>query len=180
MTTPTSIPAPLSGRTSQHRYTLLCVCLGNICRSPLARVVLQTGVELRGWGSLVHVDSCGTGAWHVGRPADPRTVQIASRYSLDMTHTARQVDAACDFAAFDLLLAMDRDNRDNLLSLGAPEERVRLMRSFDPALAGEREHKLDVPDPYYGSDDGFEQMYQMLTAAAVGLLDRLGPVLRAE
>jgi protein-tyrosine phosphatase len=86
-----------------------------------------------------------------------------------MVHTARQLSCAADFSRFSLLVAMDRANRDTLLDAGAAASQVRLMRSFDPAMQGAPEDRMDVPDPYYGAGDGFETVYQMLVAASEGL-----------
>lgn len=152
---------------------VLFVCLGNICRSPLAKWLFTHHALRRGVLDQFLIDSCGTGPWHAGRGADARSVRTAQRYGLATPHTARQLDAAGDFDRFHLLLAMDRSNRANLLAAGADPSRVRLMRSFDPLLTSEPEHTLDVPDPYEGGEEGFENVYQMLDRACVGLLDHL-------
>jgi protein-tyrosine phosphatase len=154
---------------------VLFVCLGNICRSPLARFIFDDLAASRGVAHRFDVDSCGTGAWHAGEGADPRTIAVARLHGLSPTHTARQLDPAIDFRRFHLLLAMDLSNRANLLAAGAPPASVRLLRSFDPALATAPESHLSVPDPYYGGPDGFEHMYRMIHAACVGLLDHLAP-----
>jgi protein-tyrosine phosphatase len=159
--------------TSVQRPGVLFVCLGNICRSPLARVVFADLLIRRGLAERFDIDSCGMGGWHVGGPADPRAVAVAARHGLLLTHTARQIDPRTDFDRFGLLLAMDRSNRDALVRAGAAPSQVRLMRSFDPGMAGLPEAKLDVPDPYYGAGDGFETVYQMLSAASEGLLAHL-------
>jgi protein-tyrosine phosphatase len=145
------------------------VCLGNICRSPLARWVVRDLAARRGMTARVSVDSCGTGAWHVGGPADPRSVQIALRYGHDTAHVARQFDCADDADRFHLLLAMDSSNARTMIERGAPREKVRLFRSFD-ATAVEADD-LEVPDPYYGGDEGFQRVYDMITRAGEGLLD---------
>jgi protein-tyrosine phosphatase len=151
---------------------ILFVCLGNICRSPLALAIFRDLAQKRGVGARFISDSCGTGHWHVGKGADPRSVLVAARYGIELIHTARRVDPARDFAEFDLLLGMDRANRETLLELGAPKGKVRLVREFDPALAAIKTHELDVPDPYYGGDDGFDHVYRMLTSACGGLLEQ--------
>jgi protein-tyrosine phosphatase len=155
------------------RRGVLFVCLGNICRSPLAKVVFSDLVRRRGTEGLFDIDSCGTGGWHVGGGADPRTIAVARRHGLEVKHTARQISTPADFMRFKLLVAMDRENRDSLLGLGADESRIGLMRSFDPEMLGEPESDLDVPDPYYGAGDGFETVYQMLAAACEGLYAHL-------
>jgi len=152
---------------------VLFVCLGNICRSPLAEGLFLHEAGRRGERERFLVDSAGTGHWHVGKPADPRSLAVARKYGIDLPSIARQVDPGTDFDRFEWIVAMDRDNRMDLLDLGAPERRVHLLRSFDPALSSARERDLDVPDPYFGGDDGFDRVYEMVRSAAGGLLDRL-------
>ena len=132
---------------SEQRIGVLFVCLGNICRSPLAKWIFTDLTLRRGVRDRFEIDSCGTGHWHVGKGADPRSVATALRRGIDATHTARRLQPESDFTRFDYLLAMDTDNRENLLHAGAPADRVFLMRSFDPALQEEPEHRLVVPDP---------------------------------
>ncbi len=152
------------------------VCLGNICRSPLARMVLLDRAARRGLSERIRVDSCGTGHWHVGGPADARTVRCAQRHGVLAPHTARQFSAGSDTQAHDYILAMDRHNERDLRLLGVPPERVRLMRSFDPALAGAQAGSLDVPDPYEDDDQAFDRVYAMLVPACEGFLDHVfGP-----
>lgn len=150
-------------------HSLLFVCLGNICRSPLARAHFQHLVTQRGLAKQFTIDSCGTGHWHAGKGADPRTLLVAAQHGLTFDHTARQVDADADVHQFDVFIAMDNRNKSDLIDLGVPRQRVRLLRSFDPALAHAPEHTLDVPDPYYGGQDGFEAMYEMIVASCEGL-----------
>lgn len=154
-----------------HRK-LLFVCLGNICRSPLAEAIFIHKARARGVLDGLEIDSAGTGHWHVGCRADPRSLEIAERYGIEVPSIARQIERG-DFDRFDLLLAMDRENRRNLVALGAREERVRLMRSFDAALRDAGEDELDVPDPYLGGPEGFEAVYRMLDSACEGLLGYL-------
>lgn len=120
-------------------------------------------------GHGIDVDSAGTGDWHVGEPPDPRAAAAARSRGIELTGLARQVGAA-DFADFDLLLAMDRDNARELL-LRAPDERaaarVRLLREYDPRAGGD----LDVPDPYMGGEQGFEHVLDQVCAACQGLLE---------
>ncbi len=155
------------------RTAVLFVCLGNICRSPLAEGLFVHLAARLGVSDRFEADSAGTGAWHVGRPADPRTIAVGLAHGVPVPSIARQVDPRTDFERFDLIVAMDRSNRTDLLDLGAPRERVRLMRSYDPSLAGASESGLDVPDPYLGRGDGFELVYAMLLRSTEGLLDEL-------
>jgi protein-tyrosine phosphatase len=148
---------------------VLFVCLGNICRSPLAKAVFTDAARRRSVDHLFDIDSCGTGHWHAGEGADRRAIHAAANHGLTLIHTARQLEPTSDFVRFQLVVAMDRENRKSLLARGAAPERVRLMRSFDGRLTGDH----DVPDPYYGTGDGFETVFQMLTTACEGLLDQL-------
>lgn len=155
--------------------TRLCfVCLGNICRSPLAEGIFIHLAEQRGVGDRFTVDSSGTGGWHVGNPPDPRSVAVAQEHGVHLPSRARK-HAADDAKRFDLFLAMDHSNAETLVERGVPEPKVRLMRSFDPAHAGTPDTAPDVPDPYYGGDEGFDRVYEMLDAACGGLLDYLLP-----
>jgi protein-tyrosine phosphatase len=150
------------------RTRILFVCLGNICRSPLAKWIVQDLVSKRGLSDAVEIDSCGTGSWHIGEPADPRATMTGRAKGLDTKHRARQL-CRDDFERFDVIVVMDRSNQRNVLAAGAPAEKVRLMRSFDPTSGDD----LDVPDPYYGGDEGFENVYRMLVRAAEGLLEEI-------
>lgn len=147
---------------------LLFVCLGNICRSPAAEGVMRARAEAA--GLPVTLDSAGTGDWHAGDPPDRRMTAAARKRGIDLTGLrARQVRPR-DFEAFDLVLAMDRANLDTLSRLrpaGAPAG-LELMRDQAPGPRGR-----EVPDPYYGGDDGFERVLDMLEAAADGLVARL-------
>jgi protein-tyrosine phosphatase len=159
--------------TSGGRTGVLFVCLGNICRSPLAKGIFTHLVRQNNSEHLFEIDSCGTGGWHAGGPADSRTIQVARNHGVEFPHVARKLDPDEDFSRFHYLLAMDLDNKAGLLHAGAPPAKVFLLRSFDPALAGEPEQRLEVPDPYYGGPEGFENMFVMLHAACEGLLRRL-------
>jgi protein-tyrosine phosphatase len=152
---------------------LLFVCLGNICRSPMALAICREQARSRGVLDRLTLDSCGTGGWHEGQNADPRTIAALASRSIVFEHAARKVRPDRDFAEFDLLLAMDRRNEKDLIALGAPAFKVRLMRSFDPRLVGAAPHELDVPDPYYGNEEGFQRVYDMLWGAGEGLLEAM-------
>jgi protein-tyrosine phosphatase len=153
---------------------VLMVCLGNICRSPLARLLFQHALTERGVQSRISVDSCGTGPWHIGKPADPRSVAAAARQGLSLEHRARQLAPADDLVRFDLLIAMDADNARTLLARGADPARIRLLRAFDPAIANVHDHDaLAVPDPYYDGDEAFDEVFRMIRTACDGLVDAI-------
>jgi protein-tyrosine phosphatase len=150
---------------------ILFVCMGNICRSPTAEGVMRRLLEDAGLADRVEVESAGTGGWHVGEPPDERATLAARRRGVTLEGAAQQVRPA-DFRRFDLLIALDRANLRELLAIAPDEdaaEKVRLLREFDPGAGGD----LDVPDPYYGGDRGFETVLDMVEAACRGLIDEL-------
>lgn len=142
------------------------VCLGNICRSPTAEGVMRAVIEKAGLADRVVLDSAGTGAYHVGELPDPRTRAAAKRRGYTLDHHAWQFTAN-DFARFDLVLAMDTQNLRHLrhLAQGRTHD-IRLFRSFDPS-AGEG---AEVPDPWYGGDEGFHDVLDQCERACDGLL----------
>ena len=135
--------------------SVLFVCLGNICRSPTADVVFRQYVREAGLEEKIRIDSAGTGDWHIGRAPDPRTQEAAARRGYDMSSLrARQVTPA-DFYAFDVVLAMDNANLADLEAMRPSDANGTLARFLDYATdSAERE----VPDPYYGGNDGFDQV----------------------
>lgn len=151
------------------RTRLAVVCLGNICRSPMAEVVLAERVREAGLDDRIEVVSAGTGGWHVGDRMDRRAAATLREAGYDPdSHRAKQWPVG-DPAAYDLVLAMDHDN---LEALGGPSARVRLFRDFDPVGTG------DVPDPYYGGDDGFTEVLEMVERTSDAIVQQLSA--RAE
>jgi protein-tyrosine phosphatase len=151
------------------RYSIALVCLGNICRSPTAHVVLEERLAAAGLDDRVSVRSSGTGDWHVGRPMDTRAAATLERAGYDPSrHRAQQYDDAWA-AEVDLVLAMDHDN---LADLGGRTDRVAMFRDFDPLGVGE-----DVPDPYYGGADGFREVLAMVERTSDALVSLLASTL---
>lgn len=150
---------------------ILFVCLGNICRSPAAEAAFAHAVAKAGLANHFVIDSAGTGRWHVGEPADERMRQAATARGLEVTSIAREVRAE-DFERFDHILAMDRDNLRTLTARAPASHRakVRLFRDFDPVAPG-----LDVPDPYYGGPEGFEDVLDIVTRTSLSLLETVKP-----
>ncbi|WP_330282856.1 low molecular weight protein-tyrosine-phosphatase [Streptomyces sp. NBC_00588] len=149
-------------------YRVCFVCTGNICRSPMAESVFRARVAEAGLDGLVEVDSAGTDGWHEGDGADPRTVSILRESGYGTEHRARRFEASW-FSRLDLVIALDSGHLRALRRLApTPEDadKVRLLRSYDPAAGDD----LDVPDPYYGGMDGFEECLEMVEAASEGLL----------
>jgi protein-tyrosine phosphatase len=171
-------------------YRVSLVCLGNICRSPTAEVVLREELARAGLSGRVEVDSSGTGDWHLGGPMDPRArAELAARGYDGSGHRARQFDRA-SFRRYDLVVAMDRQNLADLRRMAPDREtardRIRLLRSFDPATAaaaagaaggageaGGDPYDGDVPDPYHGGAEEYALAFDLVQAAASALAAQL-------
>ncbi len=152
---------------------ILFVCLGNICRSPTAEGVMRHVVERECLGDQFELDSAGTGGWHVGDPPDERATATAKKRGITLSGSARRFTAE-DFSDYDLILAMDSQNKRDMLSIASDEEdrdKVRLFREFDDTAVESGD--LDVPDPYYGGPDGFEHVIDMAERATIGLIEDL-------
>lgn len=141
------------------------VCTGNICRSPVAEKVVAARLREAGLADTVEITSSGVGPWHVGEPMDRRSAASLRERGYDHTHTARQVDR--DTLGADLLIVATEDHAADLRAAGADPQRVRLLRSFDPAAGSGAE----LPDPYYGGPRGFDDVLDMVEAAAPGVVD---------
>ena len=164
-------------RPPPERIRVLFVCLGNICRSPLAEGVFLHLAEKAGVADRFEVDSAGTGDWHVGERPDPRARAVARQHGVKLPSLARQVEPA-DFDRFDHIVAMDRENLWALermareRSSGGSRAEIHLLRVDDPDRE-EGDDRHDVPDPYYGGPGGFEEVYRMVHRSAEALLARL-------
>lgn len=153
--------------TGKKDVSVLFVCLGNICRSPTAQGIFQHLVEREGCADAIHIDSAGTGDWHIGKPPDPRTLAVAETRGFDFSHLrARQVTAD-DFSRYDYILAMDAENLANLEAM-KPEWYEGYLGLFLD-FGGHPEYR-QVPDPYFGGDEGFELVLDLIQSAAEGLL----------
>lgn len=151
-------------------YNLLFVCLGNICRSPSAENIMKYLVDQAQLSDRIYCDSAGTSNYHIGSPPDSRMAAAAKRRGIELQGKARQFEAT-DFEVFDLILAMDRDNYQDILFLdpqGKYRHKVKLMCDY----ATQHQTK-DVPDPYYGGRDGFDRVIDLLLDSCQGLLDTL-------
>lgn len=157
--------------TKDNHYKICFVCLGNICRSPTAEGVFQHLVDERRLSAFFEIDSAGTSAYHVGESANSHSQRTANKHGITLHSKARQFTAS-DLDYFDLILAMDNKNMANVqrMANGKHQDKIGRMRDFDPD-PGDGE----VPDPYYGGVDGFENVFQIVKRSCERLLDELEP-----
>jgi len=143
------------------------VCLGNICRSPLAEGILKSKID----SSKVIVDSAGTGHWHIGDEPDKRSIAVGKKYNIDITNQRGRQFSIDDFENFDMIYVMDNSNKEDVLALAQSDshkEKVKLI--LDEIFPGEN---VDVPDPYFGGNAGFDKVYEMLDKACDEIAKRL-------
>ena len=151
--------------------SVLMVCLGNICRSPMAEGVFDHLLHQEGLDEHIRVDSAGTGSWHVGESPDIRSIRTAAGHGVTLTGSAQQLQSE-DFRSFDYIVAMDQSNLENLEGFRdgvGGDAALYLLREFDQ----EGGPGAEVPDPYYGGAGGFEEVYGMVERACRGLLDHI-------
>lgn len=145
---------------------ILMVCLGNICRSPLAEGIMRSKIELEGLDWIV--DSAGTGAYHTGNRPDIRSIETANAHKIDISsQKARQV-RSIDFDEFELIFAMDTSNYQDLRRISREEDHSKIKLILNESNSGKN---MSVPDPYYGGQDGFEEVYQMLDIACHHIIE---------
>ena len=156
--------------TKNNPFKISFVCLGNICRSPTAEGIFQHLVNQKGLQSYFYIDSAGTSAYHIGEPANSKSQWTANQHGIKLHSRARRFEAG-DLEDFDLILAMDHENLRNLKRLdrnGEHLEKIKLMRDFDP-----QPEDGEVPDPYYGGMDGFQNVFDVLKRSSEALLKEL-------
>lgn len=162
-----TVDSPITKNTP---FKICFVCLGNICRSPTAEGIFRHLVNERGLQSYFFIDSAGTSAYHIGEKANSKSRQVAEQYGVELLSRARRLEPG-DLDEFDLILAMDPENYNDILRL-APgsgySHKVKLIREFDPQPGNK-----SVPDPYYGGMDGFQNVFEVLRRSCEPLLDEL-------
>ncbi|MDA3921505.1 MAG: low molecular weight phosphotyrosine protein phosphatase [Salinisphaera sp.] len=161
----------------QPRIRVLFVCLGNICRSPTAHGILRARLVGHALADRIEVASAGTGTWHIGSPPDERAMAAAAARNIDISDLRARKVASADFADFDYVIAMDHENLADLQALADAQAdaraRLALLGDFSP-----RFHGQPVGDPYYGGDDGFEQVIDMIESCVDGLIEELADTVR--
>lgn len=153
-----------------EKIKVLFICMGNICRSPTAHGVFRALVQQRNLHGSIEIDSAGTHAYHVGEPPDRRAQSTATQRGIDLSDLRARPVSSKDFETYDYILAMDEDNYATLMTQ-CPEDakqKVHLFLSYAPHL-----NRREVPDPYYGGQKGFENVFDMIDHAAKGLLDEI-------
>lgn len=169
---------PIRAITEEKPYKMVFVCLGNICRSPTGEGLMQHLVNEAGLQNYFEIDSAGTSAWHAGEPANSKTRRVAESHGVEIKSRARQVDFR-DLDYFDLVVAMDDENYDNLMRMAAgrsqQQKRICRLRHFDPTPEDGQ-----VPDPYFGGLNGFENVYQIVKRSCEHLLEALQPQVRKK
>jgi protein-tyrosine phosphatase len=156
---------------------ILMVCLGNICRSPMAHGILQHKVSMLklDW----EIDSAGTSDWHRGELPDKRAIDCMKKHGIDITYQRSRPFIKDDFGDFDVIYVMDRNNYRDVISLASNEEEMQKVKLLMSEVYPEKE--TDVPDPYYGGDAGFEHVYKMLDKASDKIVERYsGGTLKKE
>ena len=159
----------------QPVVSVLFVCLGNICRSPTAHGVFQNLVDKAGLADAIQIDSCGTGDWHIGHAPDERATHKAAQYGYDLSSLRARQLCTNDFSQFNVLLAMDKANLRDMRALSPTsfQGKLELFLSYDRASDNSAAAVDEVPDPYYGGEQGFDEVVQLTERAARGLLDEL-------
>ena len=154
----------------QTKTGVLFVCLGNICRSPLAEGVFRAELSRRGLDAEFAVDSCGTGGWHVGEAPDGRSVEVAARHGVDISRQRSRKLSQADYNAFQWIVAMDRSNHRDIVARQPADTSAQIV-SFMPWVPDAP--TPDVPDPYYGGAGGFDHVYDLLARGMGPLLDAI-------
>lgn len=152
------------------KMSVLFVCLGNICRSPTAHAVFQAMVDEAGLTDTIHVDGAGTGDWHLGHAPDARSAATAAAKGYDMSALRSRLVTTEDFSDFDYIIAMDADNLSNLRKMRPANTDVKLELLLDYSRKPEYDSVSEVPDPYYGGEDGFPRVLDLIEDAAATLL----------
>lgn len=154
----------------ESKTRVLFVCLGNICRSPLAKALFLNAVELNKLSYKFLVESAGTSDFHRGEAPDERTLKNAKKHGIEIKNIARQFNRQ-DFARFDHIVVMDAQNYADVAALAtnaSDKQKISMLREYDPTFKG-----ADVPDPWFGGEDGFEEVYQIIRRSSLGLFDAL-------
>lgn len=151
---------------AQSKVRVLFVCLGNICRSPMAEAVFRSTVRERGVNNVIEVNSSGTGTWNLGKPPHKGTRLVLDKAGIDYDGQIAKRFEADDITTYDYIIAMDRSNVNDMVEMGVPRERIHLFTDYV-----EESDVVDVPDPYY--DGNFDYVYELIQKGVAGLLDEI-------
>ncbi len=157
---------------NMEKTKILFVCLGNICRSPLAHAVFEDLVQREGLSDEFEIESCGTGDWHIGELPDRRMIAEAKKHDIKIEHLRGRTLQAMDFEYYDLILPMDKSNLGVLLTKSLPKfkDKIKLFRTFDPES---NDDMAEVPDPYFGGTEGFSHVFEIVDRTCRNLLEDL-------
>ena len=163
----------MSNNMKNIRVSVLFVCLGNICRSPTAHAVFRQLVDDENLNEFIKIDSAGTGDWHIGCPPDRRSSEAASQRGYDLSDLRARLVTREDFYLFDHILVMDKKNFTDVTTLAPNDLKAKISLFLDYSSMAKESSLLEVPDPYYGGDDGFEKVINMIKVASQNLIQEI-------
>ena len=157
----------------QKKLSVLFVCLGNICRSPTAHAVFQKCVSDNGLSDIINIDSAGTGDWHIGRPPDKRSSEKAKELGYDLSDLRARLVEISDFENFSYILVMDSKNLADVRKLAPKDHKAKIELLLNYSTRNRIDDVYEVPDPYFGGEDGFDRVLTLIEDATQGFLDYL-------
>ena len=157
----------------QKKLSVLFVCLGNICRSPTAHAVFRKRVSDNGLSDIINIDSAGTGDWHIGRPPDLRSSEKAKEFGYDLSDLRARLVETSDFENFSYILVMDSKNLDDVRKLAPKDHKAKIELLLNYSARSRVDNIYEVPDPYFGGEDGFDHVLNLIEDATLGFLDYL-------
>lgn len=157
----------------QKKLSVLFVCLGNICRSPTAHAVFQKCVSDNGLSDIINIDSAGTGDWHIGRPPDQRSSEKAKEFGYDLSDLRARLVETTDFENFNYILVMDSKNLADVRKLAPKDYKAKIELLLNYSARSRVDNIYEVPDPYFGGEDGFDHVLNLIEDATLGFLDYL-------
>jgi protein-tyrosine phosphatase len=157
----------------QKKLSVLFVCLGNICRSPTAHAVFRKCVSDNGLSNIINIDSAGTGDWHIGRPPDRRSSEKAKEFGYDLSDLRARLVEMSDFENFSYILVMDSKNLADVRKLAPKDHKAKIELLLNYSARSRVDNIYEVPDPYFGGEDGFDHVLDLIEDATLGFLNYL-------